>query len=141
MSDKHSIKTSWKGGLAFEADVNGHKITMDAPVNSGGQNSGPGPKTLQLVALSGCTGMDVVSILKKMRVDFKNVEIEVQGDVSDEHPKQYTQMHVIYTFTGKNLPIDKVQKAVRMSEETYCGVEALYKKAIKVTSEIILKDE
>jgi len=65
MSDKHSIKTSWKGGLAFEADINGHKITMDAPIEEGGQNSGPGPKKLQLVALSGCTGMDVVSILKK----------------------------------------------------------------------------
>jgi len=65
MSDKHSIKTSWKGGLAFEADINGHKITMDAPIEGGGQNSGPGPKKLQLVALSGCTGMDVVSILKK----------------------------------------------------------------------------
>ena len=60
----------------------------------------------------------------------------MQGDVSDEHPKYYTKMHVIYEFTGKNLPPDKLEKAVRMSEETYCGVEALYRKAIEVTSEI-----
>jgi len=60
----------------------------------------------------------------------------VQGDVADEHPKQYFKMHVIYEFTGKNLPQDKLEKAVRMSEETYCGVEALYRKAIEVTSEI-----
>lgn len=136
MSDKHSIKTSWKGGLAFEADINGHKITMDAPIEGGGQNSGTGPKKLQLVALSGCTGMDVVSILKKMRVDFTAVDIEVQGDVTDENPKQYYKMHVIYTITGKNMPMEKLEKAVKMSEETYCGVGALYRKAIEVSSEI-----
>ena len=80
MSDKHTIKTDWKGGLAFETNVNGHKIVMDAPVEAGGQNSGPGPKKLQLIALSGCTGMDIVTILKKMRVEFSNLEVEVQGD-------------------------------------------------------------
>lgn len=127
--------------MAFEADVSGHKILMDAPASGGGQNLGPGPKRLQLVALSGCTGMDVVSILQKMRVNFKSVDIEVQGEVSDVDPKHYTHMHVIYTFTGKNLPIEKLHKAVRMSEETYCGVEALYRKAIEVTSEIIVRDE
>ncbi len=136
MSDKHIIKTEWKGDMAFEADVNGHKVRMDAPVEGGGHNSGPGPKKLMLVALSGCTGMDVVSILKKMRVDLEKCNIEVQGDVSDEHPKQYTKMHVIYEFTGKNLPMDKLEKAVKMSADTYCGVQALYKKAIEVTSEI-----
>lgn len=136
MSDKHAIKTSWKGGLAFEANINGHKITMDAPVEAGGQNSGPGPKKLQLAALSGCTGMDVVSILQKMRVEITAVDIEVQGNVTDEHPKHYESMHVIYSFTGKNLAIEKLEKAVRMSEETYCGVEALYRKAIPISSEI-----
>ena len=136
MLDKHSIRTEWKGGLAFEADVNGHKVRMDAPVDGGGENSGVGPKKLQLVALSGCTGMDVVSILQKMRVDIEKINIEVQGDVTDEHPKHYNKMHVIYEFTGKNLPLDKLEKAVKMSEETYCGVEALYRKAIEVSSEI-----
>ena len=136
MGDKHSIKTEWKGGLAFEADINGHKVRMDAPVEGGGENSGPSPKKLQLVALSGCTGMDVVSILQKMRVNIEKCNIEVQGEVTDEHPKHYSKMHVIYEFTGKDLPMDKLEKAVKMSEETYCGVEALYRKAIEVTSEI-----
>ena len=136
MSDKHVIRTEWKGDMAFEADVNGHKVMMDATTEGGGKNSGASPKKLQLVALSGCTGMDVVSILQKMRVNIEKVNIEVQGDVTDEHPKQYFKMHVIYEFTGKNLPMDKLEKAVRMSEETYCGVEALYRKAIEVTSEI-----
>ena len=63
---------------------------MDAPVEGDGQNSGPSPKKLQLVALSGCTGMDIVSILAKMRVDIESCSIEVQGNVADEHPKYYT---------------------------------------------------
>lgn len=136
MSDKHVIRTDWKGDIAFETEINGHKLVMDAPVVGGGSNLGPSPKKLLLAALSGCTGMDVVSILKKMRVEIDNCSIEVQGDVADQDPKYYLKMHVIYEFTGKNLPIEKLQKAVKMSEDTYCGVGALYRKAIEVTSEI-----
>ena len=136
MADKHIVKTEWKGDIAFEAEINGHKVMMDAPVEAGGTNLGPSPKKLMLAALSGCTGMDVVSILKKMRVEIEKCSVEVQGDVTDENPKQYFKMHVIYEFTGKNLPLEKLQKAVGMSEETYCGVGALYRKAIEVTSEI-----
>lgn len=136
MSEKHVIKTEWKGDMTFEADVNGHKVIMDATIENGGQNLGSSPKKLMLVALSGCTGMDVISILKKMRVEIEKCSIEVHGDVAEDHPKRYTKMHVIYRFTGKNIPLDKVQKAVSMSEETYCGVEALYRMAIEVTSEI-----
>jgi putative redox protein len=136
MSDKHVIKSEWKGDMAFEADVNGHKVIMDANIEGGGHNLGPSPKKLLLVALSGCTGMDVVSVLKKMRVDIQKCSIEVQGDVAEEHPKRYTKMHVIYKFTGKDIPMDKLEKAVKMSEDTYCGVEALFKLAIDVTSEI-----
>ena len=136
MSDKHVINTEWKGDMAFEADINGHKLIMDTNLDGGGHNIGPSPKKLLLVALSGCTGMDVVSILKKMRIDINKFSIEVQGDVAEEHPKRYTKMHVIYKFTGKNLPLEKLEKAVKMSEETYCGVEALYRMAIIVTSEI-----
>jgi putative redox protein len=136
MSDKHTIKTEWISDMAFEANVNGHKVMMDANVESGGHDLGSSPKKLMLVALSGCTGMDVISLLKKMRVDIEKLSIEVQGDVADEHPKRYTKMHVIYKFSGKNLPEEKLEKIVKMSEETYCGVEALYKMAITVTSEI-----
>ena len=136
MSEKHTINTKWISDMAFEADVDGHKIMMDSSPESGGHDAGSSPKKLMLVALSGCTGMDVVSVLKKMRVEIDGCSIEVQGNVAEEHPKRYTKMHVIYTFTGKNLPMDKLQKAVNMSEETYCGVEALYKMAIEVTSEI-----
>jgi len=136
MSDKHIITTSWKGGMAFEADVNGHAVKMDALEEFGGQNSGPSPKKLMLVALSGCTGMDVVSILKKMHVNIDKLEIEVQGDVTEEHPKHYFKMHVIYYIHGNDLPLDKLEKAVKMSEDTYCGVRAAYAKGMEMTSEI-----
>jgi len=136
MSEKHQVKTEWKGNLTFQSEINGHKLIMDAPEAAGGKDLGSSPKKLLLAAIAGCSGMDIVSILKKMRVEFEKVEIDVQGDLADEHPRYYERMHVIYTLTGKNIPLEKVEKAVKMSEETYCGVGALYRKAIEVTSEI-----
>ena len=136
MSDKHIVKTQWKGDLTFQAEIGNHKLIMDAPEAAGGKDLGPGPKKLQLASLTGCTGMDIVSILKKMRVEFTALDIEVQGEVTEEHPVHYNKMHVIYTITGKDLPMQKLEKAVKMSEDTYCGVRALYAKAIEVTSEI-----
>jgi putative redox protein len=126
--------------MLFEANVDGHIVTMDTSKEGGGQDSAASPKKLLLAALGGCTGMDVVSLLKKMQVDIKKCSIEVQGDVAEDHPKYYTKIHVVYKFTGKDLPLDKLQKAVKKSEETYCGVEALYRRAIEVTSEIQILD-
>jgi len=124
--------------MSFETDVNGHKIVIDAKAESGGDDLGPRPKTLMLAALGGCTGMDVVSILKKMRVDFKSVNVIVEGDLTEEHPRHFNKMHVIYEIEGDNLPMDKVEKAVALSEERYCGVSAVYRQAMKLTSEIRL---
>lgn len=130
------IKVNWLGNMAFEADVNGHKLIIDATEAVGGENHGPRPKPLMLVALAGCTGMDVVSILKKMRVEVDGFNVVVEGDLTEEHPKQFTQMRVIYEFKGKDLPMDKLEKAINLSEERYCGVSAMYKKAIGITTEI-----
>jgi putative redox protein len=130
------IKVNWLENMAFEAEVNGHKIIIDAAEAVGGENRGPRPKPLMLVALAGCTGMDVVSILKKMRVEVESFNVVVEGDLTEEHPKQFSQMRVIYEFKGKDLPLDKLEKAVNLSEERYCGVSAMYKKAIGITTEI-----
>lgn len=138
MSEKHLVKTQWKGNLTFQSDIDGHKLIMDAPEEAGSKNLGPSPKKLLLTAIAGCSGMDVVSILKKMRVDFDKLDIEVEGELSENHPKYYKEMQVVYTITGKNVPLEKVEKAVKMSEETYCGVGALYRKAIDVKSKIVL---
>lgn len=137
---KHIIDASWKGNMKFEADLDGHSVVVDATPEAGGEDAGPRPKKLMLVALAGCTGMDVVSLLKKMRVDFDDLNVIVEGDVTEEHPKHYEKMHVIYKIKGKNLDIEKVKKAVDMSQEKYCGVSAVYKKAMEVTYEIILEE-
>lgn len=133
---KQEVKVNYLENMAFEANVNGHKIILDAAEQVGGENRGPRPKPLMLTALAGCTGMDVVSILKKMRVEFDDFNVTVEGDLTEEHPKQYYKMNVIYEFKGKDLPLEKLKKAVSLSEENYCGVSALYKKAIELTSEI-----
>lgn len=136
----HSVETAWKGNMQFDALVSGHNIVMDALPDVGGENKGARPKQLMLAALAGCTGMDVISILKKMKVEPEAFNIKVEADVTEEHPKHYFKMHVIYEFTGKDLPLDKIQKAVELSQEKYCGVSAAYKKAMPLTWEIKIKE-
>jgi putative redox protein len=133
---KEIVTTKWLSNMAFEADVKGHKIILDAEPNVGGENRGTPPKPLMLVALGGCTAMDVISILKKMRVDVAEFNVRVEGELTEEHPKYFFKIHVIYEFKGNDLPMDKLQKAVSLSEERYCGVSAVYKKVIEMTSEI-----
>lgn len=100
---KKEINMNWDGGMAFSADIDGHKVVVDAPDEAGGNNSGPRPKVLMLVALGGCTGMDVVSLLKKMRVQVDSFNMRIAGEITEEHPKQFESMKLIYEFTGKDL--------------------------------------
>jgi len=133
---KEVISAKWLTNMAFETEVSGHRIIVDADQSVGGENRGPRPKPFMLAALGGCTGMDVISILSKMRVEVDSFNVIVEGDLTEEYPKHFYKIHVIYEFTGKNLPPDKLQKAVSLSEERYCGVSAVYKKALELTSEI-----
>ena len=136
MANREIVFTKWIGEMAFESDINGHKVTLDAEPHVGGMNRGPRPKPFMLLALGGCTAMDVISILKKMRVEVEDLNVIVEGDLTEEHPKHFYKMHVIYEITGKDLPMEKLERAVYMSEEKYCGVSAVYKKVIDITSEI-----
>ncbi|MFB6343313.1 OsmC family protein [Saccharicrinis sp. FJH2] len=133
---KNEINLSWDEGMAFSTDLDGHKLTLDASPEVGGQDKGARPKKLMLVSLAGCTGMDVVSILNKMRVQYDGLNIKVEGELTEEHPKYYKSMKVTYEFKGKDLPMDKLEKAVNLSAEKYCGVQALYRMAIPIESEI-----
>ena len=126
--------------MAFDSEVSGHHLLMDAPSEHGGSDSGPRPKELMLSSIAGCTGMDVVSLLEKMRVEIKKFNIIVDADITEEHPKHYTKMHIIYEFYGKDLPSDKIQKAVELSQERYCGVSFMYKKAFELTYEIKIEN-
>jgi putative redox protein len=137
---KETVNTKWLSNMAFEAEINGHKIIIDAVPEVGGENRGPRPKPFMLAALGGCTAMDVISILRKMHVEVEGLNVKVEGDLTDEFPKHFYKMHVIYEFTGKDLPLEKLQKAVALSEERYCGVTAVYRKALDLTSEIKMKE-
>jgi putative redox protein len=137
---KQEIKIDWLENMAFKTEVNGHEMVIDASSEGGGENRGPRPKPLMMVALAGCTGMDVVSLLKKMRVDVESFSVKVVGNVTEEHPKHFDAMHVVYEFKGKDLPMDKLVKAVNLSDEKYCGVSATLKKGIKITHEIVITE-
>ncbi len=132
----HKVETAWKGNMKFDAMVSGHHVIMDALPEVGGENSGSRPKELMLASLAGCTGMDVISILKKMKVNVESFNITVEADITEEHPKHYTKMNVIYLFKGENLELEKLKKAVELSQERYCGVSAAYRKAMQLTYEI-----
>lgn len=133
---KQFYSTKWKGDMAFEMELNGHSVKMDAMEKFGGKDYGPRPKPLIISAVTGCTGMDVVSILNKMRVDFDSFNIDVETEMTENHPKTYTKLHLIYRFKGTDLPVKKVEKAVKLSQEKYCGVIALLKKGLELTYEI-----
>lgn len=122
--------------MAFEAKVNELPVMMDADKEFGGENLGPRPKELLLASVSGCTGMDVVAILKKMQVELESFNMEVEADMTEEHPKHYTKMHLIYEFKGKNLEREKLEKAVTLSQDKYCGVSFMFKKFLEFTYEI-----
>lgn len=138
MSNK--INVTWSGDMAFEAEVNDFKIKLDAYEAVGGKNTGPRPKPLTLVSLGGCTGMDVISILAKMRVIPDYFNIEVDGTMTEEHPKYYDKIHIRYIFKGKDLPMEKLEKAVNLSQERYCGVSEMLRKAAEITHEIVVED-
>ena len=133
---KHIVDMSWIENIAFETEMDGHKVKIDAAKEAGGNDLGPRPKKLMLTALAGCTGIDVIMILKKMKVVPEAFNVIVEADVTDEHPKHYHKMKVIYQFKGKDLPIEKLEKAVKLSETTYCGVTAAYRKAMEIETEI-----
>ena len=135
---KHTVDTAWQGNMKFDAVVSGHHIIMDALPVVGGNDEGARPKELMLASLAGCTGMDVVSILKKMRVELQYFNIRIEAEITEQHPKQYTAMHIIYEFKGESLELEKLQKAVNLSQEQYCGVSAAYRKAMEITYEIVI---
>ena len=133
---KETYSTKYTGGMAFETEIDGHIIKVDADPKFGGEGSGPKPKPLVLNALTGCTGMDVVSLLKKMRVEFTDLEINVDAEMTEEHPKYYNKIHLTYSIKADEANRAKVEKAVNYSQERYCGVSLMLSKAAELTYEI-----
>ena len=132
----HSVTTAFNGNMAFTADINGHQVLMDTTADDGGEDSGPGPKRLMLASLAGCTGIDIVSILNKMKVAFSGFTIGVHAALSAEHPKIYNHVKITYKIKLAEEDKSKMIKAVQLSTEKYCGVFAMFSSFAKMDTEI-----
>lgn len=137
---KSSLTGSLVGNMAFEMELDGHKLITDASEEIGGEDRGPRPKRLLFAGLIGCTGIDVMSILNKMNVEVEDFDIHVEADNTEEHPKVYENIHIVYSFKGKDLPEDKIKRAVELSKEKYCGVSAMLEKATEITYEVKIEE-
>ncbi len=127
-------KVVWRDGMAFEAHIEGFQFTLDADPAFGGRGLGPKPKGLTLTSLCGCTAMDVISILGKMRIQPESFEVSAEGELAQAHPKKFDRIVLHYRFQGPELPVAKLVRAVKLSEERYCGVSATLTPAVELTS-------
>lgn len=127
----------WNGKMSFTGTADsGHKVEMDAAAAVGGEDQATRPKELILEGLAGCTAMDVVSILRKMQLNPESFRIETEAEVTEEHPKVFTKIHLKYFIKGE-IPEDRMKRAVELSQDLYCGVSAMLRKNSPITYEII----
>jgi putative redox protein len=126
-------KVKWVEGLEFigESGTN-HAIVMDAGAEHGGTNMGMRPLELLLVAIGGCSGMDVASILKKKRQQLSGIEVKVAGTNAETHPMKFTGIEIEYIITGKDISDEAVKKAIESSMEKYCSVKATLEGVAKI---------
>ncbi|MDP5082402.1 MAG: OsmC family protein [Winogradskyella sp.] len=132
------ITTHWKGNMVFESDnPRWPSIMMDASEEFGGTGKGMAPKAMMLSSLAGCSGLDVISTLDKMKEEIDDFKIEVSGELTTEHPKYYHTVRVDYHFYGSNLNKNKCKRAVNLSVDKYCGVMEMFRQFAKVETNII----
>ncbi len=133
MATKKAIVKQIRGiTLAAKSDSN-HWVVMDGPETFGGSNAGPRPKELLLFALGGCTGSDVISMLQKRRAPLQGFEIHLTGEVREEHPQVFTDIHIEYVFFGDGLDPQDIERAIELSTTRYCAVSAMLKASVKIT--------
>lgn len=116
------LQVNWKQGMAFQTTTpSGHDVTLDAGEDVGGLNTGPRPTEMLLQATAACTGIDIVSILHKMRLPLERFEMNIDGIRATEHPKKFTAIHILYILDG-DMPEERVRRAIELSVERYCSV-------------------
>lgn len=132
----HLVQTTFNHHMSFTASINNHQVKMDSTADDGGEDSGPSPKRLMLASLAGCTGIDIVSILNKMKVAFSDFTIGVHAALSGDHPRIYNHVKITYKIKLAEEDKSKMIKAVSLSTEKYCGVFAMFKSFAKMDTEI-----
>ena len=131
------VTTVWKGGMTFESDnPSGKTLIMDTEVEGQCERFGLSPKAMMLSSLAGCSGIDVISILDKMKIKPDDFKMEITGELTDEHPKYYHTVHAVYHFYGNNLDEAKCKRAVDLSVEKYCGVMEMFRRFATVNISI-----
>lgn len=129
-------------GMAFRATPgSGHALTIDAALEAGGTNAGPRPMELLLLGLGGCSGMDVISILRKMRQDVTGYEVRLQADRAVEHPRIFTAITMEHVVRGRGIAEDAVRRAVELSATRYCSAAAMLGKAATIRHRYRVVDE
>ena len=133
MTTKTAYVKQIKGiSFAGKSDSN-HWVTMDGPENFGGSDAGSRPKELLLIALGGCTGSDVATILQKKKVQLDDFEMNISADMADEHPQVFTKINIEFVFYGKNIQEKDVERAIELSQTKYCSVTHMLNKAVEIT--------
>ncbi|MCE3009729.1 MAG: OsmC family protein [Proteobacteria bacterium] len=136
---KSEIK--WTDKMHFSAKIRHHEHGMDAKAEFGGEDSAPSPKELLLSSIAGCTAMDVVSLMKKMRVDFKTFRVSAEADTTESHPRVFKVVHLKFYVDGENPDLEKIKKSVEMSLTKYCGVSAMVSKVSPLDYEILINNQ
>lgn len=127
----------WQGRMKFQgSNSEGHGVSLDAYEKVGGDGSAMRPKELMLASLAGCTAMDVISILGKMKLTPELFRVEVQATETEEHPRVFSAFHIRYVVKGE-IPEAKLKKAIDLSQERYCGVTAMYRQFAELSHEYI----
>jgi len=134
-----TVIANWQQDMVYHAEVPGGSLALDAGEDFGGTGGGVRSKALMLTALAGCTGMDVASLIKKMRLTVNAVKIEVSAELTDEHPKIYKDVRVKYHFKTQDDIDEKLEKIVSKSFDQYCGVIEMFKQFSDVSKEIIIE--
>lgn len=135
----HKVTVNWKGGMLFHSDnPSGNTALMDTVTETQPKQQGLSPKAMMLSSLAGCSGIDVVDILKKKRAEYDDFKIEITGELTQEHPKYYNKVIANYHFYGSNLDEKKINRAVELSVEKYCGVMEMFRQFAEVETHIFL---
>lgn len=134
----HTTTTTWKGKMQFEStNPSGEKILINAAPEHGGEGAGLRPKALMLSSLAGCSGLDVASLIEKMKLEVEDFKIETIANLTEEHPKVYDNVIIEYHFYGSNLNEIKLQRAVDLSVEKYCGVMEMFRKFAQIEIKVV----
>ena len=129
-----NLSVNWVDGMLMVGKSHsGHSITMDGPIEIGGENLGVRPMEMLLLGVAGCTMIDVVTTLKKMRQDLSHCETKISAERANEHPKVFTDIHIHFIVKGKELDSKKVDKALKLSAEKYCSASIMLGKTAKIT--------